>query len=169
MWANRPFCSPKMSNFSKLVRLLTKNDRPWVNRSGRSPKRSEWANCSFFWANCSFAHFFAKNEQFAQKTDERIPSPALISLNINQSHSFLTISHLQKYYHPTALKLPWYAHVQCRTLEKSTQATKLSRLCNSIDVFGPSWASHGRRRAVHTNTAYRICCIWLIAILYKNY
>ena len=30
----------------------------------------------FFIANRSFAHFFAKNERFAQKTDERIPSPA---------------------------------------------------------------------------------------------
>ena len=32
----------------------------------------------------------------------------------------------------------------------------LSKHC---DVFGPRRASHGRRRAVHTNTAYRICCI----------
>ena len=30
---------------------------------------SEWANRSFFWANC------AKNERFAQKTDELIPNP----------------------------------------------------------------------------------------------
>ena len=45
----------------------------------------KWANCSFLlrksltcsflWANRLFAHFFAKNERFAQKTDERIPSP----------------------------------------------------------------------------------------------
>ena len=33
---------------------ITKNERPWVIRSGRSPKISEWANCSFFWAICSF-------------------------------------------------------------------------------------------------------------------
>ena len=31
-----------------------------MNRSGRSPKISEWANRSFFWANYSFAHLFAK-------------------------------------------------------------------------------------------------------------
>ena len=33
-----------------------------------------WANCS----GCSFAHFLAKNEQFAQKTNEWIPSPGEI-------------------------------------------------------------------------------------------
>ena len=45
---------------SNLLRLLTKNEWPWANRSGRSPKISEWVNRLFFWANCSFAHFFAK-------------------------------------------------------------------------------------------------------------
>ena len=38
-----------VSNVSELLRSLTKNE--------------------------GIAHFFAKNEQFAQKTDERIPSP----------------------------------------------------------------------------------------------
>ena len=66
----------KMSNVSKLLRSFTKNERPWANRTGRSPKMSEWVNRSFFWANQSFAHFFTKSEWFAQKTDERIPSPA---------------------------------------------------------------------------------------------
>ena len=33
----------------------------------------------FFRANPSFAHFLQKNEQFAQKTDERIPSPVLFT------------------------------------------------------------------------------------------
>ena len=47
-----------MSDVSKLLRLLTKNERPLANRSGRSPKMSERANHSFFWANCSFNHFF---------------------------------------------------------------------------------------------------------------
>ena len=36
---------------------------------------SKWANRSFFWANRSFANFFAINERFAQKTDERSPNP----------------------------------------------------------------------------------------------
>ena len=55
MWANRSGGSPKMSDVSKWLRSLTKNERPWAIRSG--------------------AHFFAKNERFAQKTRERIPSP----------------------------------------------------------------------------------------------
>ena len=50
----------------------------WANRSGCSPKMSEWVNPSFFWVNRSFAHFWAKNEQFARKTDEQIPSPRIL-------------------------------------------------------------------------------------------
>ena len=87
MWVNRSGCSPKMSNVSESLRLLTKNEqcewiaqvahhkwatmsdslrsltkneRPWANRSGCSPKESEWANHSLFWANRSLAHLFAK-------------------------------------------------------------------------------------------------------------
>ena len=90
MWANRSGRSPKMSDVSKSLRSLTKNERceqiaqvayqkwatmsdslrslrgnkrSWANRSGCSPKMSEWA------------HFFAKNEWFARETDERISSP----------------------------------------------------------------------------------------------
>ena len=44
----------------------------WAIRSGRSPKMSEWSNWAFFWANGSFAHFFAKNERFAQKTSDSL-------------------------------------------------------------------------------------------------
>ena len=72
-----------MSDVSESLRSLTKNERPWGNRSGRSPKMSEWANRSFFWANRSFAHFFPKNEQVAQKTDEPIPSPGRILCNLS--------------------------------------------------------------------------------------
>ena len=70
MWANR---SGRSSKISDLLRLLRGNERLWAYCS---PKMSEWANRSFFWANCYFAHFWAKNEQFARKTDERIFSPA---------------------------------------------------------------------------------------------
>ena len=31
-----------------MLRSLTKNERPWANPLGRSPKMSKWANCSFF-------------------------------------------------------------------------------------------------------------------------
>ena len=58
------------------LRSLRGNERLWANRSGRSPKMSEWMNHSFFWANCSFAHFWTKNEQFTWKSNEWIPSPA---------------------------------------------------------------------------------------------
>ena len=51
----------KLAPMSDLLRLLTKNE--------------QMSKLLFFGANCSLAHFFAKNEQFAQKTDERIPSP----------------------------------------------------------------------------------------------
>ena len=34
-----------------------------------------------FLANCSFAHFWSKNERFAQKTDEWIPSPEIGKCN----------------------------------------------------------------------------------------
>ena len=75
MWANRSGCSPKKSNHerftqvaqtkwaivSELFRLLTKNERMSESLS--------------FLVNCSFAHFWAKNKQFARKTDEQIPSP----------------------------------------------------------------------------------------------
>ena len=54
--------SPLMSAVSESLRSLTKNER-----------RSK---SLVFLANCSFANFFAKNEQFFQKTDEQITNPA---------------------------------------------------------------------------------------------
>ena len=68
----------KLAAMSDSLRLLTKNEQPWVNRSGRSLKMSEWGNRLFFLANPSFAHFFTKNKRFAQKTDEQIPSPETV-------------------------------------------------------------------------------------------
>ena len=64
MWANHSGRSQKMSDVSKSLRSLTKNERPWPIHSGCSPKMSEWANHLFFWVNCSFTLFFAKNKQF---------------------------------------------------------------------------------------------------------
>ena len=48
---------------------------------------SEWVNCSFFSANRSFAHFWTKNERFARKSNEQIPSPACIQAS---SQTFLS-------------------------------------------------------------------------------
>ena len=85
MWANCLGCPPKMNDVSKLLRSLTKNERPWVICPGCSPKMSE---SLFFLANHSFAHFFAKNKQFAQRTDERIPNPEKNKIKfIKFSHS----------------------------------------------------------------------------------
>ena len=94
MWANRWGCSPKMSDVSESLRLLTKTEWPWAICSGRSPKISvheqfsqvahqKWASMSeslrlltknermseslgFFLENCSFTPFFTRNERFAQ-------------------------------------------------------------------------------------------------------
>ena len=75
---NERFAHPLflMSDVSELLRLLTKNERI------AQVAHQKWANRSFFWANRSFANFLAKNEQFAQKTDEQIPSPAETSQSL---------------------------------------------------------------------------------------
>ena len=108
----------KWATMSDLLRSLTKNKQPWANRSGRSPKMSEWANRSFFWANRSFAHFFAKNEWFAQKTDERIPSPENVML-ITVTCSFfseLYFSIIQNWPHLTNLWVRWLTPLNYLTL-----------------------------------------------------
>ena len=64
-----------VSDVSESLRSLTNNER--CERIAQVAHQ-KWANHSFFWANCSFAHFWAKNNRFAQKTDERIPSPVKI-------------------------------------------------------------------------------------------
>ena len=73
-----------MSDVSESLSSLTKNEQPWANRSGCSPKKSEWANRLFFLANRSFAHFFAKIKHFAQKTIEQIPNPVFEPKNRGQ-------------------------------------------------------------------------------------
>ena len=72
LWANLSGRSPKWTTMSDSVRLLAKNER--CERIVQVAYQ-KWVNRSFFLANRSFAHFFAENERFAQKTDERIPSP----------------------------------------------------------------------------------------------
>ena len=77
-----------VSDVSKLLRLLTKNEWPWAIRSGHSPKMSDheqiaqvahqkWANEQIvFLSESLIRSFFQTNERFAQKTDERIQNPA---------------------------------------------------------------------------------------------
>ena len=59
-----------MSDVSESLSTLTKNERSWAIHSGRSPKMSKREQIA------QVANLFAKNEWFAQKTDERIPNPA---------------------------------------------------------------------------------------------
>ena len=61
MWVNRSFRSNEMSDVSESLRSLTKNERPWANRSGCSPKISEWANRTF--------------ALFSQKTSDLLRKP----------------------------------------------------------------------------------------------
>ena len=49
------------------------SDRERIAQAAHQKWGNEWI--TLFWANRSFAHFWAKNERFAWKTDERIPSP----------------------------------------------------------------------------------------------
>ena len=65
----------KWVTMSDLLRSLRGNERLWANCSGCSPKMSEWVIRSCFWGNRSVAHFWAKSGRFAWKTDEQIPSP----------------------------------------------------------------------------------------------
>ena len=63
-----------MSDVNKLLRLLIKNEQC---EQIAQVAQQKWANeqmARVFLANRSFALFFAKNERFAQKTDEWIPN-----------------------------------------------------------------------------------------------
>ena len=63
MWANRLGHSPKMSNYEWFAQVA---QRKWAIVAHQKMRE---------WVNRSFAHFWAKNEQLAQKTHEQIPSP----------------------------------------------------------------------------------------------
>ena len=104
MWANHSGHSPKMSDVSKSLRLLTKTERPWAICSHCLPKISnyeqiaqvthqKWANCSFFWGNHRFAHFFAKTQWFPQKTNEKIPSPGIPSFLVSDLNESFMVTH----------------------------------------------------------------------------
>ena len=95
MWANRSGCSPKMSDVSKSLRLLSKNEQceqiaqvaqqkwaMWANLSGRSPKMSDHERIAQVthqnWANERIAHFFERITHlliFLQKTSDSLRKP----------------------------------------------------------------------------------------------
>ena len=68
MWANPSGRSLKTSDVSELLRLLTKNE-------GMSKSL-------IFLSESLICSFFRKNKQFAQKTDEQIPSPGINCIRI---------------------------------------------------------------------------------------
>ena len=80
----------KWVTMSNSLTSLTKNERPWANCSGHSPKMSE---SLAFWGNHWFAHFFTKTQQFPQKTNENIPSPAIRSFLVSALNESLMITH----------------------------------------------------------------------------
>ena len=77
-----------MSNVSESLISLTKNERPWAIRSGRSEEMSDvseslisltknerMSESLIFLSESLIRSFFDKNERFTQKSNERIPSP----------------------------------------------------------------------------------------------
>ena len=64
MWANRSGRYPKMSHVSESLRLLTKNEWPWVICSDRSPKMSDHERIAQAahqkWANEWIARFWSE-------------------------------------------------------------------------------------------------------------
>ena len=66
------------SDVSELLRLLTKNERPWANPSGRSQKMSKWANCSFFKQISHQLIFSQKTSDWLRKLMSKFP--ALLNL-----------------------------------------------------------------------------------------
>ena len=70
------FTHKKWATVSDLLRSITKNEIPWANHSGLSPKMSKWANGSFILSKLLIHAFFCKKKWFAQKINEQIPNPA---------------------------------------------------------------------------------------------
>ena len=82
MWVNRWGPSPQMSDVSKLLRLLTKNEWPWVICSGRSKEMSDRERIAQVahqkWANEWIAHFFERIAHlliFGQKSSDSLGKP----------------------------------------------------------------------------------------------
>ena len=71
----------KRAAVSVSILLIFKKERPWANWSRRSLKKSKSSDSLFSRSNRSFALSITKNEQFARKTDDPIPKPAIWALN----------------------------------------------------------------------------------------
>ena len=82
MWVNRSGRSPKMSDVSKSLRTLTKNERPWAIRSHLSEEMSDRERIAQVthqkWANEWNARFFEQITHlliFGQKTSDSLRKP----------------------------------------------------------------------------------------------
>ena len=71
----------KWVTMSDSLTSLRGNERSWSNRSGCSPKMSEWVNRSCFWANHSFAQFWAKNERAIRSENRWEALPCKMFIN----------------------------------------------------------------------------------------
>ena len=104
MWVNRSGLSPKMSNVSDSLRLLSINERPWAIRSSRSEEMSHHEQIAQVahqkWANEWITRFFdwiAHPPIFGQKTSDSLRKlmrefPALNSTHHDTSKINLTFS-----------------------------------------------------------------------------
>ena len=109
MWVNRSFRSNQMSNVSKSLRSLTKNEQPWAIHSHRSEEMSDRERIAQVahqkWANEWIAHFFEPIAHlliFGQKTRDSLGNqmsefPALHSalffLHTHLTHSSIFHNH----------------------------------------------------------------------------
>ena len=110
-WVNRSWLLSFGKRPGRLITSFIFGERPWAIRSGCSPKMSDheqiplvahqkWAieQIARFLSELLICSFFAKNERFAQKTDERIPSPdcSLIASKVTYICFIFIIRQLRK-------------------------------------------------------------------------
>ena len=84
LWAIRSDCSGQMSNCERIARGAHQKWAMWANCLGRSPKKREWANRSFFLSKSLiyslFANFCKKTSNLLSKQMSEFPS--LLSLSV---------------------------------------------------------------------------------------
>ena len=106
--ANRPRCASLSRSFLKIdgCNLLSSpftKERPWVNcshwfikraivSSGQSRQKSDGSDSIFLTSESLFRS--QKNEPFAQKTNEQIPNPAFLWVEIGEILKIFTVNSL---------------------------------------------------------------------------
>ena len=59
---NTQVAHQKWATMSNLLKLLTKNEQPWANRSGCSQKMSDHEQIAFFWSKSLICSFFRQKQ-----------------------------------------------------------------------------------------------------------